>query len=370
MLLQKRNFAARTQLTLGLVCAGLLIGGVTSTVFARPAAAAPDDSSYQLVWQDEFDGNALNDNNWGFQTGAWNSSGVQNCYKNSTKNVYVNSGTLKIKALHEPGSTCGGQTRDFTSGFIQTRNKQTWTYGYFEARIKMPNNASTWPAFWMSPNENTYGSWPRSGEIDIVETKGSDMTYAAADAHWGVSHERGQKRNQQGKTKVDTTANWHTYAVKWQEGKLEYYLDGKLYHTISDFKAPNATTHPGPFNKPFYLRLNLAVGGNYIDAPYSDANKSLAQFPATMEVDYVRVYQKSNSSNPDNTKPDNSDNNNSGNNGDTQPTTPDQTTPPKTDDQQSNNTTPPTNNSGSSSNNNIINKINDFFNRILRYFGL
>lgn len=299
LLLNKVRLANFSKNILGLASFGLVLGGINAIFLSQIAHGAPDDSSYKMVWQDEFNGNSLNSKNWGYQTGAWNSSGVQNCYKESPNNVAVNNGTLKITARHEPGTTCGGQKRDFTSGFVQTAGKQFWTYGYFEARIKMPgNNASTWPAFWMSPNQATYGSWPRSGEIDIVETKGSDLKYLAADAHWGEGNERNKRRNRPAKTEVDSTANWHTYAVKWQEGRLDYYVDGRLYHTINKFDTPNATAHPGPFNKPFYLRLNVAVGGSYIEKPYNDANNSIKNFPATMEVDYVRVYQKTNNNTP------------------------------------------------------------------------
>ena len=165
----------------------------------------------------------------------------------------------------------------------------------------MPNNKSTWPAFWMSPNESAYGSWPRSGEIDIVETKGSNLDYAAADAHWGISP--GYKKHAQGKklpAGFKDTTQWHTYGVKWTEGKLEYYIDGVKFHTINRFSQPNAANTPyGPFDKPFFLRLNLAIGGDYIDgngSKWSNAYNALAEhpesFPATMSIDYIRIYER------------------------------------------------------------------------------
>ena len=186
---------------------------------------------------------------------------------------------------------------------MQTQGKQAWTYGYFEARLKMPNaeNGSLWPAFWMSPDKAKYGGWPRSGEIDVLETRSyinnedrdhDGQIKVAADAHWGTGYGKGNHRHKQGITYVDGSDEWHTYAVKWQEGKLEYYVDGRHYHTIDNFAAPNATEHPGPFNIPFYLRLNVAVGGDYMTGKYQDAHNSIDKFPATMEVDYVRVYQQ------------------------------------------------------------------------------
>lgn len=286
-----------TNLTIGFLSILTIVGGFYM-VSTQRAYGAPDDSSYELVWKEDFNGTELNSNDWSYQTGAWGASEVQACYKKSNNNVNVSGGNLKITALYEPNVACGDAgTRDFTSGFIQTRNKKYWTYGYIEARMKLPgNNGSTWPAFWMSPNEAVYGSWPRSGEIDIFETKGHDPSYLAANAHWGVASNN--KRQAQGNFNVKTlspngTNDWHTYAVKWQEGRLDYYIDGQHFHTASNFNAPNATTHPGPFNTPFYIRINLAIGGNYLTPPHNDAHNNSSKFPTTMEVDYVRVYQKS-----------------------------------------------------------------------------
>ena len=104
-----------------------------------------------------------------YYVGGWNASEVQNCYKDSPENVNVSGGSLNLVGLYKPGLTCNqGRNGDFTSGFVHTKDKKAWTYGYFEARIKMPTNKSTWATFWMSPQEAKYGGWPKSGEIDIV----------------------------------------------------------------------------------------------------------------------------------------------------------------------------------------------------------
>ena len=297
MIIKHKKIKTISKVSVGLLSLFAVVSGMY-TLSTHQAYGAPDDASYQLVWQDNFDGTALNTDNWDYQTGAWGASEIQACYKMNTNNVNVGGGTLKLTALYEPSVACGSAgTRDFTSGFVQTRNKKYWTYGYVEARIKTPNNnGSTWPAFWMSPNEAVYGSWPSSGEIDIFEAKGHDSNYLAANAHWGVSS--GSKRQDQGNFNVNTlspngTNDWHTYAVKWQEGQLQYYIDGQLFHTVNNFRAPNATTHPGPFNIPFYIRLNLAIGGTYLTPPHNDAHNNIGNFPTTMEIDYVRVYQKS-----------------------------------------------------------------------------
>lgn len=243
---------------------------------------------YDLVWSDEFEGTVLDTDKWRYQNGGWNGSNVQNCYVED--NTSVVDGSLKITAKYEPGYDCFETTKDFTSGFVQTKDKVNWTYGYFEAKLKVPASNSTWPAFWMSPQEAVYGDWPQSGEIDIFEIKGHDLTKTYGNAHWGIS--AADKVQNKGVGDVVNADEWHVYAVEWSLGELKFYLDGELYHTINDFKAPNATMHPGPFNIGYYLRINMAVGGNYLAEPHNDANQNIDQLPATMEVDYVRVFQK------------------------------------------------------------------------------
>ncbi len=248
-------------------------------------ASVPPDC-YELIWSDEFEGTQLALDRWSYQIGAWNGSNVQNCYRQ--ENVSVANGNLTITARHE-FATCNGLEKNFTSGFVQTKNVISWKYGYFEARVKLPASNSTWPAFWMSPIDQVYGAWPRSGEIDIFEGKGHDMKKVYANAIWGNSST--DKRQQKGPFTIGDASQWHIYGVEWNEGELRYYIDGIHYHTISDFKEPNAGIHPQPFDQDFYLRLNLAVGGDYLDEPWNDANNGIDQLPATMEVDWVRVYQ-------------------------------------------------------------------------------
>jgi len=270
---------------------------IASLFFNIQNIYADTPACYNLIWSDEFSGNTLDETKWQYYTWGWNSSEVQSCYRQ--ENVTVNNGTLKLTAMHEPGVTCSSGS-NFSSGFVQTRDKAFWTYGYFEARIKLPASDSTWPAFWMSPQNSEYGEWPRSGEIDIFEVKGHDMSRSYGNAHWGNSGDDKQQDKGTYTFPAGSQAdNWHVYAVEWQEGELKFYIDDVHYHTINNFDEPNATTHPGPFNIDFYLRLNVAVGGTYLDEPYNDAYNDLGQLPADMEVDWVRVYQKDNNCNPD-----------------------------------------------------------------------
>ena len=312
MLIKKRFLNTKVKILTGIMATGLIIGGSLLTLPTAQAKNTVSDD-YPLndsinwnlnpVWRDEFNGTSLDSKSWNIYSSGWGANNVQSCYSRSEENVNVKNGSLNLVGLYKPGARCKGNEKsgNFTSGFVETKGKKSWTYGYIEARIKMPNNKSTWPAFWMSPNESAYGSWPRSGEIDIVETKGSNLDYAAADAHWGISP--GYKKHAQGKklpAGFKDTTQWHTYGVKWTEGKLEYYIDGVKFHTVSSFGWPNAANTPyGPFDKPFFLRLNLAIGGDYIDgkgSKWSNAYNALAEypksFPATMSIDYVRVYER------------------------------------------------------------------------------
>ena len=254
MLIKKRFSNKKVKALTGIITACLIFCG---TLFALPIQNArgndssypPNDSNYEKVWWDEFNDTSLNREKWDYYVGGWNASEVQNCYKDSPENVNVSGGSLNLVGLYKPGLTCNqGRNGDFTSGFVHTKDKKAWTYGYFEARIKMPTNKSTWPAFWMSPQEAKYGGWPKSGEIDIVETKGSNLNYAASDAHWGISSvDKSHSQRVIETDKFSDASQWHTYGVKWTEGKLEFYIDGNRYHEIKDFSQPNSTNHPGHY---------------------------------------------------------------------------------------------------------------------------
>ena len=311
MLIRKRFLNTKVKILTGVIAAGLVIGGSLLTLPTGQAKSVSDDYplndsthwNTEPIWRDEFNGTSLDKDSWNIYGSGWSANNVQSCYSRSEENVNVKNGSLNLVGLYKPGARCKGNEKsgNFTSGFVETKGKKSWTYGYIEARIKMPNNKSTWPGFWMSPDKPTYGSWPRSGEIDIVETKGSNLDYAAADAHWGLSTYN--KKHAQGKdlpAGFKDTTQWHTYGVKWTEGKLEYYIDGVKFHTVNGFDQPNAANTPyGPFDQPFFLRLNLAIGGDYIDgkgSKWSNAYNTLAKypksFPATMSIDYVRVYER------------------------------------------------------------------------------
>lgn len=256
-------------------------------IYSSLLHSAPD--CYKVVWSDNFSSDELNLKNWSFQTGNWLGSNVQNCYVKD--NVSVLNGLLHITAKYSPSYACNEFVTDYTSGFIQTRNRYAWKFGYFEARIKNPQNPYLWPAFWLSPQQNVYGPWPQSGEIDIMEIKGHDLSTSYSNAHWGDSMTRTSRVGWYNFNRNNDASNWHTYSVQWGLGYLHFFVDGNYYHSINMFNNPNATIHPGPFNTDFYIRLNLAVGGDYLSPPWNIPDIGKNNFPSTMLVDWVNVYQ-------------------------------------------------------------------------------
>lgn len=242
-----------------------------------------------LLWSDEFDGKTIDESKWAFDIGN-GSQGWGNWEKQyyRKENAYVSNGTLKIVAKNE---NYGGF--QYTSAKLKTAGKFDFTYGRVEARIKLPAISGTWPAFWMLPTStlNNKG-WPWSGEIDIMENKGNEYDKTSSTVHAAgnetQTHSHYVTKEYTLASRVD---NWHTYSVDWREGKISFYVDNNLFHTVleTDWKSPNYTSYQKgePFNKRFYLILNLAIGGQFIN--HALPNSSL--MPAQMEVDYVRVYK-------------------------------------------------------------------------------
>lgn len=176
MLIRKRFLNTKVKILTGVITAGLIIGGSLLTLPTGQAKGVVSDDyplndsthwNTEPVWRDEFNGTSLDKESWNVRSGGWGANHVQSCYRDREENVNVKNGSLNLVGLYKPGERCSGNEKsgNFTSGFVETKGKKAWTYGYIEARIKMPNNKSTWPGFWMSPNGSTYGSWPRSGEI-------------------------------------------------------------------------------------------------------------------------------------------------------------------------------------------------------------
>ena len=239
---------------------------------------APD--GYTLVWQDEFETSRMPDmNKWWYETGnhGWGNHEIQNYISGVSGQdtcALITDGILSIIAKKKGSEVIS----------IRMNTTESWTYGYFEARMKLPSGKGTWPAFWMLPKD--FKSWPYDGEIDIMEEVGYDPNTVLSTIHCrAYNHSAG---TQKGASKFVPTAqtDFHVYAVEWTEDYIYGFVDGVRYFTFTNDKQGNKDTWP--FNVPFYLKLNLAWGGDWGGAQGLDANA----LPATYEIDYVRVYQK------------------------------------------------------------------------------
>lgn len=248
---------------------------------------------YVLAWDDEFDGDTLDETKWGYQLGTGADEGLsywgnneQQYYTDSSENVGVQDGCLYITAKNETA-----EDRNYTSARILTRNKFSFTYGYIEAKMKLPEGTGLWPAFWMLPQNSAYGSWPDSGEIDIMEARGRVTSSVGVALHYSseIGTSVHQTMSDTG-TLTSSISEWHTYGVEWTSKYITWYVDGAAVMTIQNtvWNQKSTPTTSAPFDNPFYVLLNLAVGGNYDSGRTPDSDF----VPATMLVDYVRVFKK------------------------------------------------------------------------------
>ncbi len=235
----------------------------------------------QLVKSEEFnvDG-APNPDLWGYNLGTgsngWGNNELQ-YYTDLPQNIKVENGMLKITALKE--SYMGSA---YTSARILTKGKFEQKYGRIEARIKMPWGKGLWPAFWMLGANSDVVAWPQCGEIDIMEYLGSKPTSIFGTVH-GPGYSGGNAISKNYTLINDRFDNdFHIFGIEWGENYINYYVDDKLYNQITPKDVPGEWV----FNQPFYIILNMAVGGNFPGSPNSET-----VFPQTMLVDYVRVYQ-------------------------------------------------------------------------------
>lgn len=270
-------------------------GGSSSGGSVTPAPSGMTEADllkqgYTLKWSDEFNGTELNRTDWNVETHepGWVNHEWQ-AYVDSTDNIKVQDGKLLIQPVKKENKD---GTYSYTSGRVNTQGKHDFKYGYFECRAKVPTGKGYLPAFWMMPtDENLYGQWPKCGEIDIMEVMGQETNKAYGTIHYGEPHDQSQ-----GTYSVAAANNfadhYHTYAVDWEPGKITWYVDGIKYHEESDWfsakSGQGTVAYPAPFDQPFYMILNLAVGGSWVGYPDDSTTYDDQQFA----IDYVKVYQK------------------------------------------------------------------------------
>ena len=284
-----------TQLAMALSVATLAgCGGSATDTKIDTVDPTEPVSDWVMVWEDNFDGDAIDDNKWNFEIDcAGGGNNEKQCYTDSEENAFVADGILNIVAL--PAEE--GAAKPYTSARINTRYKADFKYGRFEVRAKLPSGQGSWPAFWMMPTDEVYGEWPRSGEIDIVESVNLKVENddGLESNIYGTLHYGQAWPNNDSSGKAYTFAqdsnpadDFHTYAIEWQEGEIRWYVDDYLYATQRQsellYNADGealALKHKGwyteyfdqttgelttfwdaaPYNQEFYLILNFAVGG-------------------------------------------------------------------------------------------------------------
>lgn len=244
-----------------------------------------EDKEWQLVWQDEFDGDELDPDKWSFQFGTGSDEGLTNWgnnerqyYTDREENVFVEDGHLHIVAHRE--SFSGMQ---YTSARIRTRGKGDWMYGRFEIRAKLPQGQGIWPAIWMLPTKDNF-QWPRDGEIDIMEMVGHEPNKVHGTVHFGPDWPDNEWEGESYSLNEGIFADdFHIFSIEWKLNEIQFFVDGNHYFTANPALL---TPYSYPFNNTFHLIMNLAVGGDWPGNP-----DSTTQFPQALVVDYVRVYQ-------------------------------------------------------------------------------
>lgn len=300
-----------------LAAALLLFGGATPT--AEQPLAPKEGAGWELVWADEFEGSALDRSKWTPEVSCWGGGNAERqCYTDRPANIAVEGGMLVLKARKErftgparPPEIAAEPnpriTQAYTSGKVRSIGLHAWRYGRIEARARVPAGQGTWPAVWMMPQDNAYGAWPRSGEIDILEAvnigapcetcEGGRENRTISALHFGdfapanrfVDH-----RNPLSGAGLPSD-DFHVYAVEWGEGLIRFLVDDRVHLTVRadqwSTAAPNASGRPAaPFDQPFYVMANLAVGGRLAE---ENNAKGLAakSFPAQFAIDWIRVYR-------------------------------------------------------------------------------
>lgn len=276
----------------------------------------PDGMGWELVWSDEFDGENL-DQAWDREENCWGGGNNElQCYTDRDDNIQVADGKLHLIAQQESftglsvaedaaeAATAGDQTLPYTSARVRTKGTGEWTYGRFEIRAKLPSGQGIWPAIWMLPTDSPYGGWAAGGEIDIVEAvnlHGNDPAQAATvsgtlhyGGQWPDNKFSGSPYHLPGN--VNPADDFHVYAIEWEKGEIRWFVDDIHYATqtqdgwFTEFPGYDGDMVVGledaPFDQPFHLIMNVAVGGNWPGPPDQSTT-----FPVQMEVDYVRVYR-------------------------------------------------------------------------------
>ena len=281
----------------------IIIFGLADKLSLYNKNQAEIPQGWHLVWSDEFDEKKIDETKWDFQLGTGTEYGLENWGNNELQyyrkeNAYIKNGNLVIEARKQ-----NYKGYDYTSARLRTVKDDgtqlfTKTYGRIEAKIKMPTGNGMWPAFWLLPATDEYGTWASSGEIDIMEAKGRLPNRIYGTVHFGQAWPGNKYTSDLYKfpgtpAEGGTIAEYHIYSLEWEPGVLRWLVDGNKYFETSQWWSLGAGqsrpyAYPAPYDKPFYILLNLALGGNYDGGVLPEDSDLQAQ----MLVDWVRVYDK------------------------------------------------------------------------------
>ncbi len=248
---------------------------VPPTPTATPEWELP---GWTLVWQDEFEGTEIDRSKWTFDVGGhgWGNNELQ-AYTERPENARIENGMLVIEARQEEFVR-----RDYTSARLKTQGLHAWTYGRIEARMKLPYGNGIWPAFWMLGADIQQNPWPASGEIDIMEYIGRDTNKIYGTVHGPGYSGSGGVGHFTSLPEGTLNNDFHVFAIEWEENEIRWYVDEEQFFKITPESVPGEWV----YDHPFFLILNLAVGGNWPGSP-----DETTVFPQFLVVDYIRVYQ-------------------------------------------------------------------------------
>lgn len=236
----------------------------------------------ELIWADEFEGSAIDSDNWTHELGAngWGNNELQN-YTSSSDNSFINTGKLVIEATNKPS---GGAS--YSSARLVSKGKQSFQFGRIDIRAKLPEGQGIWPALWMLGDNIDEVGWPACGELDIMELVGHLPSTLYGTAHWGAEGQ-GFSNYRTGEYVLSGSKfsdAFHVFSLEWEEDKVVWLLDDEPFHEVTKASIEGAAYR---FNAPFFFIMNIAVGGNWPGSP--DAS---TKFPQRMFIDYIRVFQK------------------------------------------------------------------------------
>ena len=263
-----------------LLALGLLLVACGAAARSSSATPIPAPPGWELEWHDEFEGPAIDSANWTYDTGAggWGNGEAQ-YYTSRPENARIENGMLVIEARQEKY-----EDSYYTSARLKTQGLQSFQYGRVEARLKVPSGDGFWPAFWMLGEDFDGSNWPDCGEVDIMEYIGREPDLIMGTLH-GPGYSGASGMSQWNRQEYAIADDFHTYTIEWAPGQIDWYYDGQKYHTVT---PADLSGRQWVFDQPFFIILNLAVGGQLPGPVGLDT-----VFPAQLYVDYVRVFQAS-----------------------------------------------------------------------------